>query len=529
MQSRGIRAIIIVLVLAVLAYAAWQTWKPHTLSVVRSITGNGVIEATEVDVTSKVAGKIQYLPFHEGDDVRAGQLIATLEADDLLGQVTASQGNMKSMDESYKDLAAGTRPQDIDRLRAQYLAATDQYHAATDQATAATAQYHQAVAMRDLVYAGPRPEQKAQLLAAYKQAVAARDLVYAGPRVEEKAQLRAAYQQALAQRDLVYAGTRPEEVAQTNAALQQAQAALTKADNDLKRYKDLFAAGAIPRQQLDQAQEAYDTAAGALTAAQQKLAEAQRGARPQEKEAADQAVAAALARLQEAEHGPLPQEREQADQAVNAAQALYQQALNGPRPQERAQADATMQAAQHQAQAAQTTAQAAMQQMQAAKAALELGIAGPTGHALAAAQGRVEQAQGQLQTSTATDKQTQIFAPTDGRVTLRNLEPGDLETPGLPIIRLAELRTVWIRVYVPEEQLGLIQVGQHADVTTDAFTRHHYTGRVIEISQQPEFTPKNVQTQEERVKLVYGVKVEVDNPEKELKQGMPGDATIYVR
>ena len=221
---------------------------------------------------------------------------------------------------------------------------------------------------------------------------------------------------------------------------------------------------------------------------------------------------------------------------MNAAQALYQQALNGPRPQERAQADASMHAAQqqalaaqHQVQAAQQQAQAARQQMLAANAALELAIAGPTQHALASALGKVEQARGQLQSSVATDKQTQIFAPTDGRVTLRNLEPGNLETPGLPIIRLAELRTVWIRVYVPEEQIGLIKVGQRADVTTDAYTRHHYTGRVIEIAQQPEFTPKNVQTEEERVKLVFGVKVEVDNPEKELKQGMPGDATIFCK
>ena len=168
MQPRVIRNIVIVLVLAALAYGAWQLWKPRALSTVRTITGNGVIEATEVDVTSKVTGKVQYLPFHEGDDVVAGQLIATLDSDDLRGQVVASQGNLTSMAESYQDLAAGTRPQTIAQLRAQYQAAensanaaSDQANATLDQANAATAQYNQAVASRELVDAGPRRTDRA--------------------------------------------------------------------------------------------------------------------------------------------------------------------------------------------------------------------------------------------------------------------------------------------------------------------------------------------------------------------------------
>lgn len=463
MNSRGPRLIIIVLALGALALIGWYIWRPRPLGEIRSITGNGVIEATEVDVTSKVAGKVQTLNFHEGDDVQAGQLIATLEAQDLQGQVDAAQGNLQSAKESYQDLAAGTRPEDLARLRAQVNTATDQYSAASDQ---------------------------------YKLAVAARALVYAGPRTEEIQQLRAAYKLAVAQRDLVYAGTRQQEIEQAKAALTQAQAVLTKAESDLKRFTELYADGAIAHQMLDQAQEQRDAAAGAVTAAQQKLDEAQQGARPQEKEAADQAVKQAQARLQQAENGARPQEKEQADAAMLAARGQMQ---------------------------------AAQQQVQAAKAALDLGIAGATKHALDSAKGKVVQAQGALATAAATHQQAQIFAPTDGRVTLRNVEPGDLVTPGLPIVRLAELKTVWIRVYVPEEQIGLIKVGQRADIRTDAYTNKHYTGRVIEISQVPEFTPKNVQTEEERVKLVFGVKIEIENPAFELKQGMPGDATISVK
>ncbi|HEX2950817.1 MAG TPA: efflux RND transporter periplasmic adaptor subunit, partial [Armatimonadota bacterium] len=148
---------------------------------------------------------------------------------------------------------------------------------------------------------------------------------------------------------------------------------------------------------------------------------------------------------------------------------------------------------------------------------------------LDAAKAKVNQARGSLQTADASERQTIITAPTDGRVTLRNVEPGEMVTPGLPIVRVAQLRRVWIRVYVPEETIGRIKVGERASVTTDAFPQHRFTGKVIEVAQEPEFTPKNVQTKEERVKLVYGIKIEVENPDNLLKPGMPGDAVIFVK
>ncbi|OPZ86699.1 MAG: putative multidrug resistance protein EmrK [bacterium ADurb.Bin429] len=111
---------------------------------------------------------------------------------------------------------------------------------------------------------------------------------------------------------------------------------------------------------------------------------------------------------------------------------------------------------------------------------------------------------------------------------LRNVEPGELVTPGQPIVRVAELRQVWLRVYVPEPQMGRIKLGQRAEITTDTYPTKRYAGTVIEIAQQPEFTPKNVQTKGERVKLVFGVKIAIENPEQELKPGMPADAVIRV-
>jgi HlyD family secretion protein len=88
---------------------------------------------------------------------------------------------------------------------------------------------------------------------------------------------------------------------------------------------------------------------------------------------------------------------------------------------------------------------------------------------------------------------------------------------------------MWLRAYVPETDVGRVRIGQAAAVSVDAFPGRTFAGSVTEIASQAEFTPKNVQTREERVKLVFGVKIEVDNPGGDLKPGMPADAVITVK
>ncbi|HNV70424.1 MAG TPA: efflux RND transporter periplasmic adaptor subunit, partial [Candidatus Ozemobacteraceae bacterium] len=99
---------------------------------------------------------------------------------------------------------------------------------------------------------------------------------------------------------------------------------------------------------------------------------------------------------------------------------------------------------------------------------------------------------------------------------------------GLPVLQIADLANVWLKVYVAETQVGLIKPGQLADVTVDSFAGKIFKGRVSEIAEIPEFTPKNVQTRDERTKLVFWVKIAIENPDLELKPGMPGDAVIHI-
>ncbi|MEW6511640.1 MAG: efflux RND transporter periplasmic adaptor subunit [Bacteroidota bacterium] len=120
-----------------------------------------------------------------------------------------------------------------------------------------------------------------------------------------------------------------------------------------------------------------------------------------------------------------------------------------------------------------------------------------------------------------------IVAPTDGTVTLRGLEPGELVTPGMTVMRLTHLSTVTLTIYINEAELGRVRLGQEASVSIDAYgSGRSFPGRVVYISPLAEFTPKNVQTKEERTKLVFGVKIEVENPDHALKPGLPADARL---
>jgi HlyD family secretion protein len=121
-----------------------------------------------------------------------------------------------------------------------------------------------------------------------------------------------------------------------------------------------------------------------------------------------------------------------------------------------------------------------------------------------------------------------VTAPTTGTVTLRSVEPGELVSPGVNLLRITHLEKVKLTIYVNTIQLGKIRLGQEAEVRIDAYDEVFFKGRVIYLSPVAEFTPKNIQTKEERTKLVFAVRIEVLNPDGVLKPGLPADATLLV-
>ena len=123
-------------------------------------------------------------------------------------------------------------------------------------------------------------------------------------------------------------------------------------------------------------------------------------------------------------------------------------------------------------------------------------------------------------------QETTLLAPAAGIVLSKNIEPGEQVAPGTPVVTIGRLADVWIRGYVPEDELPRIRLGQRARVTVDGLKGKVFEGRLDFIAQEAEFTPKNVQTEKERVRLVYRIKITVPNPDMILKPGMPADAVI---
>lgn len=119
-----------------------------------------------------------------------------------------------------------------------------------------------------------------------------------------------------------------------------------------------------------------------------------------------------------------------------------------------------------------------------------------------------------------------LRAPSTGVITSRQAELGEVVAPGSPVATLADLDHIWLRAYIAETDLGSIHWGQEATVTTDTYPGKLYHGHISFISSNAEFTPKSVQTYKERVTLVYRIKIDIDNPNHELKPGMPADAHI---
>ncbi|HZT75490.1 MAG TPA: efflux RND transporter periplasmic adaptor subunit [Vicinamibacterales bacterium] len=167
-----------------------------------------------------------------------------------------------------------------------------------------------------------------------------------------------------------------------------------------------------------------------------------------------------------------------------------------------------------------------------AEADLALAVASRDGIAVKQQQVRALQesrraAEGQLAELQANIAERRILAPADGTVLSRPVEVGDVVSPGSPVFELVDLRRLYVKVYVPEPDIPKLKLGDRADVSVDAFKGRTFEARITKISDQAEFTPKNVETTDERLKLVFGVEVTFVNPDRLLKPGMPADCVIH--
>jgi HlyD family secretion protein len=167
-------------------------------------------------------------------------------------------------------------------------------------------------------------------------------------------------------------------------------------------------------------------------------------------------------------------------------------------------------------------------QLHDAEERLTLVRKGPRAERIAQARARLDRARQARNLAQARLDDGLLVAPISGVVLSENVEAGEYVSAGTPVVTIGVLADVWLRAYITETDLGRVKVGQRARLTTDTYPNRTYDGVVSFIAPEAEFTPKNVQTDQERVKLVYRVKIDAANPSFELKPGMPADAEILL-
>ncbi|MGD2105064.1 MAG: efflux RND transporter periplasmic adaptor subunit [Anaerolineae bacterium] len=340
------------------------------------------------------------------------------------------------------------------------------------------------------VEAGARPEQLRQAEAGLAQAIAARDGAHQ------------AWQDAQAIRD------NPQDL---DAQIAGARSAVAAAEAELAEATALKDAAVIAHDNYWDAKETFSDVIEELREQYKHLPKSQRPDLPDE-------IPAQLS------FHMIPYQYWKAWVGVNAAKAKLDGAKSSlftllqirDNPQEiSAQIDA--------AETAFRRAEAAVQQAEAQVAAIR---SGATQEEIAVAEAQVDQAQAALDKLLTEQQKLTIVAPVGGLVLERTIHEGELAAPGAPMITLGDLDHVTLTVYVPEDQLGKVNMGQEVEVEVDSFPDEIFRGTVVAIASEAEFTPRNVQTEEERVNMVFAVDVSIPNPDHKLKPGVPADATI---
>jgi len=303
--------------------------------------------------------------------------------------------------------------------------------------------------------------------------------------------------------------------------------------------------------------------AAGLQSAQSQLAQAetaldwQKGNQAAELDQRKAELASYQARLQELKSGSRPEEIQEAKAAVDSTQSEYERAK---RDWERAQTlyknDDISTAQYDQYRNRWQNAEAMLNQ---SKERQSLVLAGPRVEQIDAASAQVERARAALKMAESNAleikrreqelplRQSEIaraqanlalidsqladtiaVSPVDGVVLVKAADVGEVLAAGTTIVTIGDIDHPWLRAYINETDLGRVKIGTKAKITTDSYPDKEYAGRVSFIASEAEFTPKQIQTQEERVKLVYRIKIDLDNPRHELKSNMPADAVLIL-
>jgi HlyD family secretion protein len=464
-----------------------------------ALAASGTIETTQVNVSPEVGGRVLAVNFQEGDPVHAGDLLVQFDPTLLQAQRKQAAAALAAAQANYASLQSGAANQQLQaavaQAQMQVLAAQQAISDLNDQAALAAAQANQAVAAaQSALTTANKDLRNAQnpagqaLFDTVDHTKLALDTAQNGDLLSTVSPDAQALVGATAQVNILFSKYQNLQAKwdagdhgdQLHTALQLAQSAYqsaldTKTQLELRIQSDK----ANRDQSVKDAQKVY-------TDAVNNLSTAQRGP-----DADKLALAQANAKLAQA--------------ALTDAQARAAKLGSGPDPAQLALAQARVAAA-----------QASLQAAQAALAPAQLD----------AAQAQVDTAQAALELLDAQLAKLVVTAPADGVILSRAIEPGEVASPGATLMVMGPLTELRVTVYVPEDRYGQIRLGQTAQLRVDSFPGRVFEGKVLQIANQAEFTPRNSQTVSGRKDTVFAVRLSFANPDQALKPGMPADVTF---
>lgn len=551
-QRLRVLRVLILIALIVVAVVYWRSRNANAANV--GLAASGTIEADEVNIGVETAGRVAELPLAEGDEVKAGNVLIRLDDAVAQAQVAQARATLEVAQANLALVEAGAREEDVRAAESTLR-----------QATASRATAEKALANARALRDNPQ-----DLLARINQAETAvaaaqarRDQVKGGPRAGEIAAARAARDQARSnvtqletttqtqinvarealsaaenRLTLVRQGPRAEDIRAAELGLEQARNTLwglqANRDGICGQKKRL---GDYP---CDQAQASVAAAETAVNSAQNQVTKLRNGALPEEVQVSETAVAQASADLA-AKQAVANPSLAAARAALQSAEARLRDAETGATAEELAQVEANLEQAKRSLNdllairenplTANTQVDAAAGQLDVARAAEAVAQArydavrnGATAQQRAVARAQVSQANAALAVAQAQLAKMVVVSPRPGVISRRSAHVGEAVTPGASLLAIAPLRDLKLTVYVPEDRIGHVMLNTPVTITVDSFPGETFQGTVTFISPRAEFTPRNVQTQSERAKTVFAVKVQIPNPDQRLKPGMFADA-----
>ncbi len=463
--------ILLVIVLTAAVIYGLRSMKGNGNAVLKA---SGTIEATSISLAPEVPGKVSDVLVDEGQLVHQGDVLLRLD------------GSL---------------------LRAQRVQAEAALEAARQAAQMAAVNQEMAQAQYDAALAAARAQEGAARL---------QDWIQRAPGI---------FTQPL------WYFTRKEQLKAAQAEVDAAAQALAEAEADLQKIvsAEKYAAFLAAEERLDQARITYQVVKQVYDRAQATGGKV----RPEDVQVDlppylpnRYLIKVRLAKLLSGDSEVIQAASDLLDEVereLQDAQKAYDELLTTQEAQDVLKARAKLSVAQERYNAARDWLQSLQigensPQVRIAAIALEQAKA-----AVAQAQAGVKQAQAALDLIDAQIQKLTILAPMDGVILSRVAEPGEFLQPGAVALTLADLSNLTITVYIPEDQYGRIRLGQAAQVSVDSFPGEVFAAYVIYISDQAEFTPRNVQTVEGRNSTVYAIKLKVEDPAGRLKPGMPAD------